>query len=74
MFRLVTRKDVDMIVVQSRCSDHEPVRMECGSSNGSRAVAKEPRVWLKVRYGPAGVDVEDLDAMLLCSTTIVSIR
>lgn len=48
------------------------MRMECGGSYGSRAIAQESRIWLKVGYRLASVDVEDLDTMLLRTTTIVS--
>jgi hypothetical protein len=43
--------------------------MERCSCNWSRSVAEEAGVWLEVRHGFASVDVEDLDAMFLCSAT-----
>jgi hypothetical protein len=35
--------------------------------NRGRSVAEKAGVWLEVRHGFASVDVEDLDAMFLCS-------
>jgi hypothetical protein len=47
--------------------------MERGSCDWSRSVAKEARVRLEIRHRLAGVDVEDLDAMFLCSTMHMSV-
>ena len=74
MFRLVAGEDVDMVIVQRRSGNHEPMRMKCSGSNRGRSVAKETRVWLKIRHRLTTVDVEDLDAMLLCPTENVSLE
>jgi hypothetical protein len=46
--------------------------MESSDRYWGGSIAKEARVWLKVRYWLTVVDVEDLDAMPLCATGKVS--
>ena len=70
----MTRKDIDVIVVQSGSRNHKSVRMERCSSDRSRAVAQEARVGLEVRYWLSVVDVIDLDTMLLSSTAALLAR
>jgi hypothetical protein len=48
------------------------MRVERGGSDGSRAITEKARIRLEIGDWLAGVDVEDLYAMLLSSTTIVS--
>jgi hypothetical protein len=48
--------------------------MERSGCNWSRSVAEEAGVWLEVRHRLAGIDVENLDAMFLCSTMQMSDR
>jgi hypothetical protein len=47
--------------------------MERSGCNWSRSVAEEAGVWLEVRHRLAGIDVENLDAMFLCSTMQMSV-
>jgi hypothetical protein len=48
MLRLMTRKNVDVIVVERGSCDHKPVGMECCRGYRSRTIAKESRIWLEV--------------------------
>ena len=57
-----------MIIVECRSGDHEPMRMESGGCNWSRSVAEEAGIWFEIGHGQASIDVEDLDAVFLCST------
>jgi hypothetical protein len=74
MLGFVTCEDVDVVVVQRRSSDHEPMRMKSRSSYRSRSVAKKPRIGLEIRHRLTGVDIEDFDAMFLCATDKVSMK
>lgn len=63
------------MVVMERCSsDHESMRVESSGRDGGRAIAEKARIWLEIGDWLTGVDVEDLYAMLLSSTTTVSLR
>lgn len=62
-------EEVDIIAVQSSGGHHEAVRVESRGSDGSGAIAQEVIGRLEIGYELSIVDVEDLDAVLLRSTT-----
>jgi hypothetical protein len=74
MFRFVASKYVDVVVVESRSSNHQTVRMERCSGDRGRAIAQEACVRLEVRYRPSIIDVEDFDCVSLRTTDNISIQ